>query len=339
MIATMKNDQDARYSVVELCLALGVSRSGFYDHEQKPRCERRRQDGVLAQKISLLFLAGRRTYGSRRIQKGLRREGIECGKKRIVRLMRDQELEVIQKRAFRPKTTQSCHDQPIAPNRLKALPEPPKRPNEVWCADITYIPSQQDGWLYLAGELDLCSRRLVGWKLGTSLAAPLVTDAFERAVKNWSNLPMLHHSDRGVQYASSDFRQLLDSYEVEPSMSRKGNCYDNAVMESFWATLKSECFHDQIPLNRDHAQALLFDYIETFYNPKRLHSSLGYLSPLEFEKQFFTEKLAVTPLVTSSVDQGSKRNKWGVARRVAPFMPDCDLERSESLWNETQQQA
>jgi hypothetical protein len=122
-------------------------------------------------------------------------------------------------------------------------------------------------------------------------------------------------------------------------MSRKGNCYDNAVMESFWATLKSECFHDQIPLNRDHAQALLFDYIETFYNPKRLHSSLGYLSPLEFEKQFFTEKLAVTPLVTSSVDQGSKRNKWGVARRVAPFMPDCDLERSESLWNETQQQA
>jgi len=309
MIATMKNDQDARYSVVELCLALGVSRSGFYDHKQKQDCERRREDGVLAQKISLLFLEGRRTYGSRRIQKGLLRAGIACGKKRIVRLMRDQELEVIQKRAFRPKTTQSCHDQPIAPNRLKSLPEPPKRPNEVWCADITYIPCQQDGWLYLAGELDLCSRRLVGWKLGTSLAAPLVMDAFERAVKNWSNLPVLHHSDRGVQYASSDFRQLLDRYQVEPSMSRKGNCYDNAVMESFWATLKSECFHDQIPLNRDHAQALLFDYIETFYNPKRLHSSLGYLSPLEFEKQFFTEKLAVTPLVTSSVDQESKRNK------------------------------
>src|SRR3984893_9598572 len=151
-------------------------------------------------------------------------KGLQCGKKRIIRLMRDQELEVIQKRAFRPKTTQSCHDQPVAPNRLKSLPEPPKRPNEVWCADITYIPCQQDGWLYLAGELDLCSRRLVGWKLGTSLAAPLVTDAFERAVKNWSNLPVLHHSDRGIQYASSDFRQLLDSYEVEPSMSRKGNC-------------------------------------------------------------------------------------------------------------------
>ena len=311
----MKTDQEARYSVVELCWALGVSRSGFYDHEQKPDGERRREDGVLRQKISLLFVAGRCTYGWRRIQKGLLREGIACGKKRIVRLMRDQELEVIQKRAFRPKTTQSRHDQPIAPNRLQALPEPPQKPNEVWCADITYIPCQQDGWLYLAGELDLCSRRLVGWKLGTSLAAPLVMDAFERAVKNWSNLPVLHHSDRGVQYASSDFRQLLDRYQVEPSMSRKGNCYDNAVMESFWATLKSECFHDQIPLNRDHAQALLFDYIETFYNSKRLHSSLGYLSPLEFEKQFFTAKLAVTPLVTSSVDQESKRNKWGLARR------------------------
>ena len=211
IITTMKNDQDARYSVVELCWALGVSRSGLYDHEQKPDGERRREDDVLAQKISLLFLAGRCTYGWRRIQKGLLREGIACGKKRIVRLMRDQELEVIQKRAFRPKTTQSRHDQPIAPNRLKALPEPPQKPNEVWCADITYLPSQQEGWLYLAGELDLCSRRLVGWKLDTSMAAPLVLGAFERAVKNWSNLPVLHHSDRGVQYASSDFRQLLDS--------------------------------------------------------------------------------------------------------------------------------
>ena len=155
---------------------------------------------------------GRCTYGWRRLQKGLLRESIACGKKRILRLMRDQELEVIQKRAFRPKTTQNRHDQPIAPNRLKALPEPPQKPNEVWCADITYIPSQQEGWLYLAGELDLCSRRLVGWKLDTSMAAPLVPAAFERAVKNWANLPVLHHSDRGVQYASSDFRQLLDSY-------------------------------------------------------------------------------------------------------------------------------
>ena len=168
MIATMKNDQDARYSVVELCLALGVSRSGFYDHEQKPDCERRREDDVLAQQISLLFLAGRCTYGWRRIQKGLLREGIACGKKRIVRLMKDQELEVIQKRAFRPKTTQSRHDQPMAPNRLKALPEPPQKPNEVWCADITYIPSQQEG-LALSGwgigSVFQAISRLETWRL------------------------------------------------------------------------------------------------------------------------------------------------------------------------------
>src|SRR6202163_4712245 len=143
------------------------------------------------------------------------------------------------------------------------------------------------------GSVFQATSRLETWRL---FGRSTCHGRFARAVKNWSNLPVLHHSDRGVQYASSDFRQLLDSYEVEPSMSRKANCYDNAVMERFWATLKSECFHDQIPLNRDHAQALLFDYIETFYNPKRLHSSLGYLSPLEFEKQFFTEKLAVTPL-------------------------------------------
>src|ERR1700738_5445827 len=144
----MKTDKVARYSVFKLCWALGVSRSGFYDHEQKPDGERRREDGVLRQKISLLFVAGRCTYGWRRIQKGLLREGIACGKKRIVRLMRDQKLEVIQKRAFRPKTTQRRPDQPIAPNRLKALTEPPPKPTEVCCADITYVHSQQEGGLY-----------------------------------------------------------------------------------------------------------------------------------------------------------------------------------------------
>ncbi len=126
-------------------------------------------------------------------------------------------------------------------------------------------------------------KRIAGWKLSSSLATPLVQEAFERAVKLWSVCPALHHSDRGVQYASSAFRELLNSYQVTPSMSRKACCYDNAAMESFWATLKTECFHDQIPLNLKHAQAMLFDYIETFYNPTRLHSSLGYLSPIEFE--------------------------------------------------------
>ena len=282
MIETLQGAPDS-YSRSELCRALGVSRSGLYDHgakAQRPRCL---QDKELAKEIELLFTQSRCTYGARRLQQMLRREGIRCGRNRLVRLMRELGLHAVQKRRFRPKTTQSSHDEPIAPNRLNQLPSPPSAPNQVWCADLTYLPSQQDGWLYLAAELDLCSKRIVGWKLSSSLATPLVQEAFERAVKLWSVCPGLHHSDRGVQYASSSFRVLLNSYRVTPSMSRKACCYDNAAMESFWATLKTECFHDQIPLNLAHAQAMLFDYIETFYNPRRLHSSLGYLSPIEFE--------------------------------------------------------
>ena len=213
----------------------------------------------------------------------LRRQGIHCGRTRLVRLMRQLGLQPVQKRRSRPRTTQSVHREPIAPNRLNQLPLPPNAPHQVWCADLTYLPSQEDGWLYLAAELDLCSKRLLGWKLSTSLAAPLVEEAFERALKLWTFAPQIHHSDRGVQYASSSFRQLLHSHQVTASMSRKACCYDNAAMESFWATLKTECFHGQIPINLKQAQTILFDYIETFYNPTRLHSSLGYLSPIEFE--------------------------------------------------------
>jgi putative transposase len=142
----------------------------------------------------------------------------------------------------------------------------------------------------LAAEMDLCSKRIAGWKLDNSLAAPLVVEAFQRAVSSWS-APALHHSDRGVQYAAQDFRQVLQTYHVIPSMSRKANCNDNAAMESFFATLKTECFQNRIPKNRAQAQAILFDYIETFYNPKRLHSSLGYLSPLEFENLLHQQNL------------------------------------------------
>jgi transposase InsO family protein len=251
-----------------MCLALGVSRSGLYDHTQKHQGERRQQDEELAEQIALIFLQSRRTYGSRRIQQMLRRGGIYCGKNRICRLMDGQGLQPLQ----------------------KALPQAPQRPNEIWAADITYLPTLEEGWLYLAAEMDLCSKRIAGWKLDDSLAAPLVIEAFQRAVSSWS-APALHHSDRGVQYAAQDFRQRLNIYGVTPSMSRKANCYDNAAMESFFATLKTECFQNRIPKNRAQAQAMLFDYIETFYNPKRLHSSLGYLSPLEFETLLHQQNL------------------------------------------------
>jgi putative transposase len=284
----MRTEQPC-YSTAQMCLTLGVSRSGLYDHTQKNQGDRRQEDGALAEQISIIFLESRQTYGCRRIQQMLRRQGIQCGKNRICRLMVEQGLQAVQKRRFRPQTTQSRHDHPIAPNRLKELPEPPQRPNQIWTGDITYIPSQEDGWLYLAAELDLCSKRLAGWKLDSSLTAPLVVEAFARAVKNWS-APKLHHSDRGVQYAAQDFRQALKSHEVIPSMSRRACCYDNAAMESFFATLKTECFQNRIPKNRVEAHAMLFDYIETFYNPKRLHSALGYLSPLEFEEFLLNEE-------------------------------------------------
>ncbi|MGA8656260.1 MAG: IS3 family transposase [Chthoniobacterales bacterium] len=278
----MRTEQSC-YSTAEMCLALEVSRSGLYDHTYKNQSDRRQEDAVLAEQISLIFLQSRNTYGCRRIQQMLRRQGIQCGKNRICRLMEDQGLQAVQKRRFRPRTTQSRHAEPIAPNRLQELPEAPQRPNQVWTADLTYIPTQEEGWLYLAAEMDLCSKRIAGWNLDDSLAAPLAVEAFQRAVRSWS-APMLHHSDRGVQYAAQEFRNTLKIYNVAPSMSRKGCCYDNAAMESFFATLKTECFQNRIPKNRAQARAMLFDYIETFYNPQRLHSALGYLSPLEFEK-------------------------------------------------------
>jgi putative transposase len=280
MIALLDNEG---YSLSECCRALGVSRSGLYAQRAKAQRPRHLLDQQLKDQIAELFSQSRATYGSRRLQQLLLRQGQRCGRKRILRLMNHLGLKLVQKRPFRPRTTQSTHQQPIAPNRLKQLVLPPSLPNKVWCADLTYLPSKEDGWLYLAAILDLCSRRLVGWKLSTSLATPLVSEAFDKALKLWSCPPQIHHSDRGVQYASSAFQKLLSSHQVLASMSRQGCCYDNAAMESFWATLKTECFAQQIPLNLNHAKALLFDYIETFYNPQRLHSALNYLSPIQFE--------------------------------------------------------
>ena len=283
-------EQDATYSCKELCVALGVSRSGRYNHLHKASKSRRQENRRLGARIVEIFGQSRGCYGWRRIQAMLRREGTRCGKERILRLMKRHGLRVLQKRRFRPRTTQSRHEEAIAVNRLKGLKKPLSGPHEVWSADITYLPTLEQGWLYLAGQLDLFSKRLVGWKLGDCLASELVIEAFERAVKLWQVSPQIHHSDRGIQYASEAFRRVLDKHRVAASMSARGNCLDNATMESFWATLKTECIGNQIPRNRAHAQSLLFDYIETFYNPKRLHSSLGHRSPAEFEQAYGNEQ-------------------------------------------------
>jgi putative transposase len=273
------------HCLTEMADALEVSKSGFHAHEGKEKRPRRQQDKELLGAIEPLFIASRRTYGSPRMVQALRKTGRRCGKNRIARLMRQNGLRPRQKRRFRPQTTQSDHQLPIAKNWLAQIPAP-DRPKQIWVADITYIQTAE-GWLYLSGILDACSRRCLGWQADDSLGADLVTRAWHKAWKNQCPDPgLLHHSDRGIQYASSDFRALLDSCGAAASMSRKANCYDNAMMESFWATLKTECFGSFIPQTKQQAKLMLFDYIETFYNRSRLHSALGYQSPLEFENKF-----------------------------------------------------
>jgi len=278
------NTLKAHYQVEELAQTLEVSASGFYAHQHKSQGVRAQQDRTLAQQIQPLFEQSRRTYGSPRITVALRRRGHRCGKNRVARLMRQNGLRARQKRRFVPRTTQSDHPLPIAPNWLAKVPAP-LRPNQIWLVDITYVATAE-GWIYLAVVLDGCSRKVVGWAMDVSLETSLVTEALNRAQKERRPFPgLLHHSDRGVQYASSAYRALLAKLNITPSMSRPANPYDNALAESFMATFKTECF-DHLPKTRDQAKLNVFDYIETFYNPKRLHSALGYQSPVDFEKQF-----------------------------------------------------
>lgn len=278
------NTLNAEYQVEELAQALEVSPSGFYAHQLKPAGARAQADQQLGTRIKTVFEQSRRTYGSPRLAAALRRDGHRCGKNRVARLMRQNGLKARQKRRFVPRTTQSDHDQPIAPNWLAKVPAP-VRPDQVWVVDITYIATGE-GWIYLAVVLDACSRKVVGWAMGLSLETSLVTEALNRAQSERRPAPgLLHHSDRGVQYASSAYRALLANLKITPSMSRPANPYDNAIAESFMATFKAECF-EQTPSTRQQARLNVFDYVETFYNPRRLHSALGYQSPVEFENQF-----------------------------------------------------
>ena len=268
-----------------LCQTLEISRSAYYAHRRKQQCPRRQQDQILLALINRAFLDSRKTYGSPRLRMALQRQGHGCGKNRVARLMRQAGLRAQQKRRFVPRTTQSHHDLPIAPNWLAKVPAP-ERPDQVWVSDITYLPTQE-GWLYLAVTLDACSRKVVGWWADDTLETSLVTEALEGARQRRRPPPgLLHHSDRGVQYASSRFRRLLQTHRMTASMSRKGNCYDNALAESFFASLKTEALGPLLPSTKAQARLKVFDYIEAFYNTKRLHSALGYKSPVEFENQF-----------------------------------------------------
>ena len=273
------------YPVSDLCAAFDVSRAGFYAWRQRGPSERERTDEAMGVEIDALFVRHRRTYGSPRLHRALRRAGHACGRHRVARIMRRRGLAGRVRGRRRPWTTDSDHTQPIAPNRLGQREAPVERPNEVWAADITYVPTSE-GWLYLAGVLDLGSRRVVGWAMGESLETSLPMDALRMALRQRQPTGgLLHHSDRGCQYASEAYRAHLAAWNVTPSMSRRGNCYDNAAMESFWSTLKEELVHRTHFESRAQAASAIFDYIEIFYNRERLHSALGFMSPVEFEKQ------------------------------------------------------
>lgn len=270
------------HHVIWLCEALMVSRSGYYDwlrrrrHPGRRECENRE----LSERIRTVFEANRRAYGSPRIAREL---SGAASRNRIARLMRRQMIYARQRSKYRPQTTDSRHDNPIAPNRLRDLAV--VRANQVWATDATCILTAQ-GWLYVVALLDVCTRRIVGWSMGTALDTDLVLAALRMAVaRRRPPAGLILHSDRGTQFASAAFRTELARHGLVASMSRQGNCYDNAYIESFWSSLKIEAIFGRRFLKRDEARSAVFDYIEGFYNPRRRHSALGYLSPIDFESQ------------------------------------------------------
>ena len=267
-----------------LCGALGVSRGGFYAWLTRPPSARARSEEDLSAKVRASFLASDRTYGARRVWHDVLAEGLSCGLHRIERLMRMQALRARPRRRRLPADTGARSTNAVAPNVLDRQFEA-VAPNSKWVADFSYIWTAE-GWLYVAAVLDLFSRRVVGWSMSAAMTAQMVTDALMMAIwRRGKPQTLLHHSDRGSQYTSEPFQRLLDEAGVTCSMSRSGNVWDNAVMESFFSSLKTERVTGKVYRTRDEARADVFDYIERFYNPRRRHSTLGYVSPAEFEMQ------------------------------------------------------
>jgi len=264
------------------CRVLRVSRSGFYAWCCRAPSERVQRREVLGHRIREVHEQSRANYGSPRVHRALVAQGESVCENTVAKVMNSLQIKAKTAKAFVPRTTDSDHHAPVASNTLgrnfDAL-----LPNHKWVADITYIRTDE-GWLYLSAVLDLCSRRVVGWAMADHMRSELISDALEMALAHRRpERGLLHHSDRGVQYASDAYQGLLTDHGIDCSMSRRGNCYDNAVMESFFGTLKTELVHHEHYTTHAQARASIFEYIEVFYNRQRLHSTLGYLSPEAFE--------------------------------------------------------
>jgi len=272
------------FAVEKMCRALKVSKSGYYAWRDKPKSMRALANEKLDHHIRTIYEQNKGRCGSPRITEALNEKGIACSEKRVADRMRKNGIKAKTKKRFKV-TTNSKHNHPIAPNLLNQ-DFTAYNPNQIWVSDITYIWTRE-GWLYLAVILDLFSRRIVGWAMSNRLGQELVLNAFQQAL--WHRRPgkgIIFHSDQGVQYACTAFRNLLKEYKFIQSMSGKGNCYDNAVAESFFHTLKTELVYFETYQTRKEAKNSIFEYIEMYYNRIRLHSTLGYCSPVQFEQRW-----------------------------------------------------
>jgi len=269
-----------------MCCVLAVSTSGYYAWRGRPQSQRAQDNLELVKRIKEVHASSRETYGSPRVHAELvQGQGIHCNKKRVERLMRIHDIRGRTRRRRRVQTTDSNHSLPVAPNLLDRQFEA-DLPNRKWVADITYVPTDQ-GWLYVAAVLDLFSRRVIGWSMSNTMCTLLVKDALEMAISlRHPQAGLLHHSDRGSQYASAEYQAVLQTGEIVSSMSGAGDCYDNAAMESFFGTLKCELIYDRHYRTRAEARQDIFEYIEVFYNRQRRRSSLGYLSPVAYEESY-----------------------------------------------------
>jgi len=283
MIYKFMAEHESEFQIQRMCRVLGVGRSGYYAWCSRPPSQRAQVDDALLVKIQQEYQVSRGTYGSPRIHAVLQKQGVKCGRKRVARLMRLHKITGRKRQKRRPVTTQRDPAAIPAPNLLNqefcAL-----APNQKWVSDITDIETAE-GWLYLASILDLFSRKVVGWAMADHMEASLVEDALKMALQQRQpEAGLLHHSDQGRQYTSDSYQSRLVNAQCHVSMSRVGNCYDNAAMESFFGTLKTECVTQPFA-SRAQARTAIFEFIEAWYNRQRLHSSLGYLSPAEFERK------------------------------------------------------
>lgn len=278
--AWVKEHQN-EFSISAMCKVMGLSRSSYYEHLHKPESDKAKKDKEMAAMVTEVFAEGRATYGARRIRQKLIQKKVTISRRKVSKLMKESDLEVKTKRKFKA-TTDSNHNHPVAPNLLDRKFDL-LEPNRCWVGDITYVPTEE-GWLYLATVIDLYSRKVIGWSMDSRMKAELVNNALLMAI--WQRKPqkdLIWHTDRGSQYASDSHRSILKQHHIKQSMSNKGNCWDNAVAESFFGSIKTELIHHYKFKTREEAKHVIFEYIEVFYNRIRIHSANDYMSPTDYE--------------------------------------------------------